>query len=951
MNSATLINEITHYLSLFSLEVEKLNKINLYDINIHAENAVIPILNQIYDVSLVNANLVEKNFPAVDLVDFKRRIAFQVTASADSEKISYTINKFIEKDLYQTFDTLIIYIITNKLEYRKDFSSLTNNKFTFSQDQHIIDHADLLKKISASPDVFRQRKILDILKSQFSKEPHSPLPRELTTYIPRINAAQDVIGREDILVKLHLTLFSNRKVVVVNGIGGIGKTALAQAYLNMYYDNYHHIAWITQTTEDIAQSFLADEGLQRNLAINPEGLTLEQIFTSILHQLKALAHTKPNLLIIDNTTSSLTKFAQLLPGYPTWHILTTSRHVPIDLFSTIELPFLTEEQAITLFTKHCSHIKEEQAIRALVNKLDYHTLTIEILAKTAQVDRLSIESLQKALKLDLESDIEVSHSNKPVDRVKTYLKSIFSLSALHEEELWLMKKLCLLPSESISFELLNVLLKQEAEDHGIKLSRTLEYLYRKGWLLKDSLADTYKMHLIVGEVTRDQLAPTLQESEKLIATIIGKLSIDETKDDNPVSRLQWIPFGNSILDSFSQDTSLMISLLQSHLAAIYNYAGDYLKAKSLYEDSIRTASYHLSDKDPSIAFTESNLAIVCHRLGNYTDADLLFNRSLSNLIDYFTEKHPKTATTQKNYAMLYKELGNYEMAKKLLHRAIDTYTYFLGDTHPFLARAQSDLGVVYRHDQNFDKALYWLKKALTIDETNYQDAHPAIIATRSNLALVYHDLDENDEAKTLFKHALADSIKTFGENHPTTNSIESNYALIYLGYKEHQKAKDLLTNAIRKDEKIFGLSHPSIAIKKQNLGLVFIDTGEYEQAHNSLMEALTIYEHNFEKDHPSIAQTMAQIADVYMNEGNFEDAADWLEKAVAINTRKFGKNHVTVAITEFNLAVCLAKRKYPDFQRAIPLAYAAYLLFFNKLGEGNRQTKTARQFLTQFIYL
>ena len=64
------------------------NKNNLTDINVICEEIFGQILNKLYDINLVSMSAeVSGNFIAVDLVDYKKRIAYQVTSRCDRNKI------------------------------------------------------------------------------------------------------------------------------------------------------------------------------------------------------------------------------------------------------------------------------------------------------------------------------------------------------------------------------------------------------------------------------------------------------------------------------------------------------------------------------------------------------------------------------------------------------------------------------------------------------------------------------------------------------------------------------------------------------------------------------------------------------------------------------------------------------------------------------------------------
>ena len=91
MNKEVYLKNVAESLALLSREVSILNAVNLYDINIVAEDFFPGLLNLIYGYELKNANYLEKNAPAIDLVDPKNRIAVQVTSYNISSKRKHTI--------------------------------------------------------------------------------------------------------------------------------------------------------------------------------------------------------------------------------------------------------------------------------------------------------------------------------------------------------------------------------------------------------------------------------------------------------------------------------------------------------------------------------------------------------------------------------------------------------------------------------------------------------------------------------------------------------------------------------------------------------------------------------------------------------------------------------------------------------------------------------------------
>lgn len=172
MNKKKKIDRIAELFSRFRAEIEILNSLNLYDINIHAENVIIPILNKIYGLNFINANFFEKNTSAIDLIDVENRIVIQVTSTATGEKIKHTIEQYIKSEKYKEFDTLYIYIITAKQNKYSDesFNKIIGDLFSFSSSENILDYSNLIKEVNSWIALPKIQEFLNLLETEFSEE-------------------------------------------------------------------------------------------------------------------------------------------------------------------------------------------------------------------------------------------------------------------------------------------------------------------------------------------------------------------------------------------------------------------------------------------------------------------------------------------------------------------------------------------------------------------------------------------------------------------------------------------------------------------------------------------------------------------------------------------------------------------------------------------------------------
>ncbi|MDI9882384.1 SMEK domain-containing protein [Flectobacillus longus] len=170
MNQEYQLYRVSQLLSRFREQVKILNSNGEFSINIHAENILINVLNKIYDCNLENVNYVEgKTYPSIDLRDKVKRIAFQVTSTANLEKVKHTLAKFIENDLYKGFDSVYILIITEKQKKydQTKIDKVIDGKITFNV-KNIIDRTDLYAELNKQNDLDKINSVCELLEKQFS---------------------------------------------------------------------------------------------------------------------------------------------------------------------------------------------------------------------------------------------------------------------------------------------------------------------------------------------------------------------------------------------------------------------------------------------------------------------------------------------------------------------------------------------------------------------------------------------------------------------------------------------------------------------------------------------------------------------------------------------------------------------------------------------------------------
>ena len=114
----------------------------------------------------------------------------------------------------------------------------------------------------------RDAHIGDVIYNNFGAQGQTvTVPKHLTNYIPTNDA--HILGRTAEMTEIAEHLAQKRPTVLVNGIGGIGKTTVATKYMVQQRAQYAHFAWLT-VSGSIEAAFVNNAELKEALHVTQE---------------------------------------------------------------------------------------------------------------------------------------------------------------------------------------------------------------------------------------------------------------------------------------------------------------------------------------------------------------------------------------------------------------------------------------------------------------------------------------------------------------------------------------------------------------------------------------------------------------------------------------------------------------------------------------------------------
>lgn len=706
------------------------------------------------------------------------------------------------------------------------------------------------------------------------------------------------IGRENDIEDIKEKA-KTKKVVLMNGIGGIGKTEICR-YLFKYYndnaaDDVEYIGWVNYNTSLDSSFFGNFKGIE------------EQDSTKYKQAVKNRIDKFGNklLLFVDNANDISDSEAVELSKFAC-RIIMTSRKNKVTSFHPFEVKKLSPEKCLEIYQDYSNDHSAESVenIEKILILADYHTQTVELLAKTQDNSGLSAKELLEQLTSNgfslagISETVDGRHGDDVTNEIFIeHLAIIFDISKIApiEEQINVLRLFSLIaPNEPLDKKTIKTWFSLENLN-------PVNDLIKSGWLKADE-NNKISIHPVISEVVRYKYPAEFEFAKELVYNLAYELNDSREKGLGIAIWNKLIIHSATVAKCINDTKNEYYSTLLNNIGCIYKNKGNYLKAMEYFEKSLIIFEEVIGTENPSTATSYNNIGFLYKSIGDYLKAIEYYEKALKIREKVFGTLHRHTAQSNDNIGGVYYSMGNYNKALEFYKKALNISEKVLGTEHPDTAISYNNIGLLYNSMSDYSKALEYHKMALNTYEKVLGIEHPDTATSYNNIGLLYDSMGDYPKALEYHEKALKIREKVLGTLHPQTAQSYDNMGGVYKNISNYPKTLEYHKIALNIYEKVLGTEHSSTATCYNNIGCVYCSMNDYPKALEFYVKALNIREIVLGTEHPSTATSYNDIGGVYYNMGNYNKSLEYITKTKEIFEKVLGENHPNTKKIYRNLA-------------------------------------------------
>ncbi|MEU8586867.1 FxSxx-COOH system tetratricopeptide repeat protein [Streptomyces sp. NPDC048664] len=783
--------------------------------------------------------------------------------------------------------------------------------------------------------------------------------------VPRIwNAPQRNVtftGRSLVLERLRDQLGGGSMSVVLPlpqsqalfGLGGVGKTQLANEYVHRFMADYDLVWWISAEHADNVVASLAELATRLGAPVG------DDISQACQEALQRLGRGTPGrwILVFDNADDP-EELKAYFPRGGGGHILITSRNqawaqqgpsLPIDVF--------LREESVEHLMRRAGSLSAADADRVATAVGDLPLAVAQAAAWLAETAMPIDDYLEQ---LDRQT-ADVLALNQPADYPQpvaaTWNISIARLRERSPASVRLLELCAFMAAEPIaaqllySKEMIDALKPYDpALQEKLVLGRVIREIGRFALAKIDSMGTSIQVHRLVQAVIRSQLSPQQQEeTRRVVHTVLAGARPDEDEPiDDPATwsrfdliwphldasdargsmepetrrlmidrvRYRWkrgdfaraMQLAEELLSDWKDllgEDDVQYLYLRCQLANIQRSQGRYIEAREIDEELLARQRSVLGADHPHTYVTTSSLSSDLAALGDYRNAVELAREAHEGFSQIFHESHPRTLNAANNLALALRMVGRYGEARALDQDVLDRRMEVLGPDHIYTLSSAASLGRDLREVGRYDESVSLLSRTYEAHKRILGKSFPGTLSCAKSLAVSLRRAGQFEDARRLTTATRAQYRAQYEAPNPDTLACDLNMAADLYAADEREAAREVALEALSAYMKVPGEAHPYTQAALNNLGIFHWGCGDTEEAEAVFLQVLPRMREVLGEQHPHTLFTGVNYANTLAETGRLEEARELEDQAAAALRTVLGPHHPETLAVVTNLALTL----------------------------------------------
>ncbi|PCH00605.1 Disease resistance protein [Penicillium occitanis (nom. inval.)] len=713
------------------------------------------------------------------------------------------------------------------------------------------------------------------VRDSLSKASDFQVPFNLTG----VPAVENFLGRHEELERLwhYLQPEKNkkkrsRKVAILHGLGGIGKTQLAIRFAREHKDHFTAIFWLAgrnretllQSLSSVLSQLPSQSG---NSAAKNEG-EAEQNAKQVLKWL-ALPDNSQWLLILDNVdqyspgTHDGYDIEKFFPTADHGSILITSR---LQSLTELGRPFPVQgfnfEDAISLLWQRLT----DGDVMNLINRLGGLPLAITIAGAFMRETGTNVseylqhyQSSWHDLQLHANPGRHYPHGNV----LQTWSVSYDKIRKQDPDIAELLLFLAHFDNRDIWYKLLK---------NGTRSSNQPKWFAE---VLSDSLVFKKRIKILI---EFSLLNVNEQGGSYMMHPVVQDWCLDVASIEDKARNRRW-------------DELALVSVGYTVPARFEAPYWELRRRLLIHADYVRRAWINdcLTD-DAAIWDAIHRIGMLYYDQGKSKKAEAMYRRALAGYAKALGADCIPILDMINDTGALYLNLEKLKEVEMMSRRGLAGYGKAPGPYHIAVLDLVNNLGVLYSGKGNLSEAETMYQWALAGYEKALGPDHNSTLVTVTNLGHLYRDQKKWMEAKKLYQRALAVYKKTLGPNHTSTLNVVDNIGVLYRDYGKLDEAETMLQQALAGYKRALGFDHTHTLNTFYNLGILYKDQGKLEEAKILYQQALAGYEKVLGADHVFTLKIVSRIGDICIDQRKPKEAETLYQRALAGYEATLGPN-------------------------------------------------------------